>query len=305
MARVKRKKKSTIKGQKNKWKFPPVNLGGLFYILFLFSVLLFSLGALGYVIFFRTVVAAELPKDIEKNIVFEEPLPDVKYTGQKNLGDSKSPRCAIIIDDMGYHEHIDRELLNLPLNLTFSFLPHAPYTRKLEEMAYQMDRTILLHLPLQPQDSNWDPGPGTLLLDDLDNQEDVFLRNLSMVPHATGVNNHMGSLYTENREAMESLLRLIARKKLFFIDSLTSSNSVGLEVARKVGVKAGRRYLFMDNVLAVGDICSQMGQLVFLAQKHGSAIGIAHPNVETLQALGMCRDILSLVQLVGVEELVH
>jgi polysaccharide deacetylase 2 family uncharacterized protein YibQ len=306
MARAIKKKKSRGRAKKKTgWRIPQINLRALFYALFLLSMLVFSIGVLGYFVFFRTVVAAELSAAGKQEIIFEEPLgPAAIVLQDERSGDTQSPKCAIIIDDMGYHNEIGRGLMNLPLNLTFSFLPHAPYTRELEEIAYKIDRTILLHLPLEPQASQWDPGPGALYLGDVKNQSVVFERDLNMVPHATGVNNHMGSLYTEDRESMTSLLKLIAKKKLFFIDSYTSANSKGFKIARELGVDAARRNLFLDNILSVEEICRQVKELVAIAKKRGSAIGIAHPNAETLQALRSCGDVLhSSVMLVGVDEL--
>lgn len=307
MVPVKSKRSTRRKSKKRNSQTSPISLRGVFITLVLLSFLLFSIGTLGYFIFFRTVVAAEIGSDIGKGIVFEEPLfPSIITPEDKTRGDISAPKCAIIIDDMGYHRKIGMGLMDLPLNLTFSFLPHAPYTGELEEFAYQSNRTVMLHLPLQPQESKWDPGPGALYLNDVVNQKRIFHENLKMVPHATGVNNHMGSLYTEDREVMGTLLQLIVEKKLFFIDSYTSVKSVGLEVAGEVGVESARRHIFLDNVLSVEEICKQMDKLVAIAKSRGSAIGIAHPNRETLQALVECGETLQAsVTLVGVEELVQ
>ncbi len=304
-ARIKSRKRSTKKGRKRNKKFPQIDFKGILYTLFLLSILVLSIGALGYFIFFRTVTAAELQVKNKQKIIFEEPIGTATSVQQeRGYADIENPKCAIIIDDMGYHREIGKGLLSLPLKLTFSFLPHAPYASELEEMAYQADRTVLLHVPLQPQDSLWDPGPGALYLNDLENQRKTFLNNLSMIPHATGVNNHMGSLYTEDRKAMESLLKLIARKKLFFIDSFTSPKSVGLDTARELGIQSAKRNLFLDNDLMVEKICKQMAELVAISKEQGSAIGIAHPNVETLQAFRSCGQTLE-PMLVGVEELLQ
>ncbi|HER63611.1 MAG TPA: divergent polysaccharide deacetylase family protein, partial [Desulfobacteraceae bacterium] len=75
------------------------------------------------------------------------------------------PRIAIIIDDMGHHQQVGEELLDLDMNLTFSFLPHAPFTSGQAERARQLGRDILLHMPMEPRDPRWDPGPGALYLD--------------------------------------------------------------------------------------------------------------------------------------------
>ena len=279
-----------------------------FSFLILIGLLLLSMGAAGYVIFFKTTVAygSELGETIT-NIAFEEPysnipeLPaDIPPAQDKSL-----PMVAIIIDDMGYHKKIGNLLLELPMNLTFSFLAAAPFTAELEEKAYQSGRCIFLHLPMEPKSKEWDPGPGALFIgQSKEEQAKLFHRNLQGVPHAVGVNNHMGSLYTENRESMDSLMQLLKEQGLFFVDSFTTGNSQGVKAASSAGVPTARRHIFLDNVHSQDRVCAQLQQLVNHAEEKGWAIGIGHPNDATLAALTNCRGrLLDRVQLVSAQEL--
>jgi len=251
--------------------------------------------------------------------IFEEPRPDqpgkikTPATGKFDdcIGDNKEqkdlPRVAIIIDDMGYHRQIGEDLLGLDLNLTFSFLPHAPFTAEQEMLAWQQGHDILAHMPMQPKDSQWDPGPGTLYLNSSAQELSITVReNLDCVPHAIGANNHMGSSFTADRLAMNLFLGQLRKKGLFFVDSLTTPESVGADEAGKMGIKAGSRHIFLDNVQTEEDICRQLKELIAYARRHGSAIGIGHPNKATYMALTRCRDtLLKQVRVVGVHELVH
>ena len=281
----------------------------LLYFLVLFCLLVFSILMVGYVIFFRTVVAGELPFE-EHDITFEElnlPGRDGSAGSDRSVAAKKEPKVAIIIDDMGYHPDVGRDLITLDLLLSFSFLPHAPFTQELEEMAYQKGKPILLHLPLEPRSAAWDPGPGALYLaDDLETRKKKFHQDLQLVPHATGVNNHMGSLFTENRPAMEALLGLIAEEQLFFVDSFTTSASTGLESAIKKRVPTSRRDVFLDNIQQHEAICAQIEKLVALADHQGAAIGIGHPYPETLSALQSCgQELLGRVLVVGIDVLLE
>lgn len=281
----------------------------LFSFLILLGFLLFSMGAAGYVIFFRTTVAhGAQQSSSESDIVFEEPyssIPDLPV-GLQPVGDFNLPMVAIIIDDMGYHEKIGSELLALPINLTFSFLPTAPFTQKLEEQAFQAGRVVLLHLPMEPKSKEWDPGQGALLIgQDQRQQKILFEQNLQAVPHAVGINNHMGSLYTENRAVMADLMELIRSQGLFYVDSFTTADSQGLAAARAANVPAARRHIFLDNVHSPDKVCEQLENLVLSAEEKGWAIGIGHPNQATLSALTTCRSkILERVRLVSAQELV-
>lgn len=301
-SRPKRKKPS---GKKKRW-WQHIQWRGVVYVLFLFAFLVFSVGMLTYVVFFRVVVAGELEKT-DGNILFEEPngvavIPGDFSTEKVGL----EPKCAILVDDMGHHLQIGKQLIDIDEKLSFSFLPRAPHTSELGNLAFRKGHTVLLHLPLQPEDSIWEPGPGALYLDELHRQNQIFSENLALVPHAVGVNNHMGSLYTRDRNAMVSLLQLIGRRNLFFVDSFTTAGSLGYQLAREMGVKTAKRRVFLDNVVEVEAICNQLQLLTEVALQEGEAIGIAHPHSETQRAFRQCLEPASaLVEFVGVEELVR
>lgn len=305
--RVKKKKLTAAQRRKRKQKNTRIGMR-IVSILFLLGLLLFSIGAAGYVIFFRTTIAhgASIDKS-PPDIVFEEPYTTIPELPSDipPVQDSSLPFVAIIIDDMGYHKEIGRKLLGLPMNVTFSFLAAAPHTKELEEKAFLAGRVVLLHQPMQPKSEQWDPGPGALIIgQSKEEQELLFQRNIQAVPHAVGVNNHMGSLYTENREAMDDLMQLVRDQGLFFVDSFTTAESQGLAAANAAGVPAVRRHIFLDNVHSQDKVCEQLRKLVKSAEKNGWAIGIGHPNEATLAALTNCREnLLKRVQLVSVQEL--
>jgi len=303
-----RKKRTTPARRKKKNKKASLVTVRVLSFFILLGLLLFSIGAAGYVIFFRTTIAhGATSEDSNTEIAFEEP-----YTSFPELPsdipavrDSSLPMVAIIIDDMGYHQKIGHGLLELPINLTFSFLPAAPHTAELEEMAFQAGRVIFLHQPMEPKSKEWDPGPGAMLVGQTkEEQKALFYDNLQAVPHAVGVNNHMGSLYTEDRAAMDSLMLLIRAEGLFFVDSFTSGASQALAAATAAGVPTARRHIFLDNVHSEDKVCEQLQKLVESAEKNGWAIGIGHPNAATLAALTHCRGkLLDRVRLVSAQEL--
>ena len=214
---------------------------------------------------------------------------------------------AIIIDDMGYHRKIGDRLLDLNLNLTFSFLPEAPFTLQQEEQAYQIGRDIMAHIPMEPGDAKWDAGPGALYLSASPEEQIATLKkDLAAVPHAIGANNHMGSKFTQKRQAMRRVLTELKAQGLFFIDSFTTAKSTGLTEARAIGLKSNRRHVFLDNIQDPEKICLQLDRLAALAVKQHPAIGIGHPYKATLDALQKCKGVLlETVQVVPVHELIQ
>lgn len=217
------------------------------------------------------------------------------------------PRVAIIIDDLGYRQEEAANLLAIDMDLTLAFLPHAPHTQELVQQAAAKSRDVLLHLPMEPTDPKWDPGPGTLYTTMSDQtMAEVFTGDLAAVPRAIGVNNHMGSRFTENRLAMQTVLGLIKKNRLFFVDSVTSADSAGYSLATAMGIKTARRHVFLDNQVEIGAITMQLATLVRLAERHGWAVGIGHPHPETVAALELFRkNMLANIDVVGIHILVE
>lgn len=251
-------------------------------------------------------------------IVFEEPDPPPHTEQQASVSvttakskhvvlQKKRPQVAIIIDDMGHHQILGERLLALELNLTYSFLPLAPFTATHAQIAHDKGSDILVHIPMEPKDPQWNPGEGALYLKD----DKVLLRTkteqlIGVVPHAIGANNHMGSLFSENREAMQTVLLTLLKKGFFYIDSFTTAQSKGLDEAQRLNIPTNRRHVFLDNDHDPKKICKQIKKLIQLAQKNGSAIGIGHPNKATLAALTQCnRELLATVDIVGAHNLVQ
>jgi len=276
------------------------NFRQILVFILLFSLLVISVCMVGYVIFFRTVFAGEVSPGYRPPVVYEEPDPPVHEDLREFVKIEPSandqvdqnidlPKVVIIIDDIGYHRILDKQFLQFPFTLTYSFLPYAPFTPELVKEAGILGKTIFLHLPLEPKDKRWNSGPGTLYLQDNGEQQlEKFEESLTRVPGVIGVNNHMGSLFTENETAMRRLLEKINSHSLFFIDSYTTAASTGLRVAKELGIPTARRHVFLDNVLNQKDICKQLETLVHVAEEKGFAIGIGHPHPETIDALGSC-----------------
>ncbi len=195
---------------------------------------------------------------------------------------------ALIVDDFGGDIQLARRFCELDSQLSFSVLPYLRYSRQVAELAFRSGHEVILHLPMEPQDaSENDPGKGAILVRQSTAQIRTLIRRaLADVPHAKGVNNHMGSRATENRRVMETVLKEIKRRDLFFVDSMTSSRSVGYSTAKKVKVQCGRRDVFIDYEDAQkSSIEARLLELSRLAAEQQEAIGIGHIRENTLKVL--------------------
>lgn len=206
---------------------------------------------------------------------------------------SAAPRAAepvpvsVIIDDMGNQQAWGEAALTLPGQVTYAFLPHTPHAAALAERAHASGRQVMLHLPMASAEGRA-LGPGALMLHMNEREfKETLIRDLQAVPHAAGVNNHMGSLLTRHPGAMAWVMEGIRAQSpgLFFVDSRTAPETVAQDVALEYGVPSTRRNVFLDNQRDPAAIRHQFRRLLALARREGSAVAIGHPYPETVAVL--------------------
>lgn len=202
----------------------------------------------------------------------------------------RQPQIAIIIDDIGYRHAEGQRALALPGKISYSILPHSPYGEAFATRAHALQREVMLHLPMQSVTEN-ELGPGALTRTMSATEVRQTLREgLLTVPSALGVSNHMGSDLTAQLAAMTTVMFFVHKHQLFFVDSLTTSDSVAYETARRLGIPSIERDVFLDHNPSPAQIRSQFERLVALALRHGTALGIAHPYPSTMDVLAELLD---------------
>lgn len=198
------------------------------------------------------------------------------------------PCIALIIDDIGHSLSHARQFLKLGVPITFSILPRLVYSYDLAVEIYDKGHEIMLHQPMEPYNADsFDPGPGALYVGDgSDRIGRVIKENIAGVPYAVGANNHMGSRFTECRKEIREALKVVKKKGLFFVDSRTSSHSMGYKTARKLHMAATGSNIFLDNFHEESFIYYQLHKLKKHAKRYGHAVGIGHPFPKTVRAIG-------------------
>lgn len=196
------------------------------------------------------------------------------------------PMIGLVIDDMGRSQRADQPVLELPGPLACSFLPYAPHTRALADAAHRAGKEVMLHLPMQSMEHR-PLDQGALLLDMDETRLVATLReDLARVPHAIGVNNHMGSLLTRHPGHMLWVMRELRRNgDLFFLDSRTSADTVARLVALENDVPSVSRHVFLDDDPSEEAVGHQFQRLLAVAERRGAAIAIGHPRPATLRVL--------------------
>src|SRR5262249_7275233 len=100
-----------------------------------------------------------------------------------------------------------------------------------------------------------------------------------------GVNNHMGSRFTASESGMAMVMEELKRRGLLFVDSRTTSSTVGDRLAERFDVPHADRDVFLDNDEDGAAVLERLAQLEAVARRHGMAIGIGHPHDGTIAAL--------------------
>ena len=197
------------------------------------------------------------------------------------------PKIAIVIDDLGSKDKISQELLRWDLPVTLAILPFTPFSKELAREAHRQGKEVILHLPMEPRGyPQIRPGEGVLLGEMSETKLlHQLSRDIEAVPYITGVSNHMGSRLMEEPEKIKIVFSELKRRGLFFLDSRTTPQTVGLQVAQSVGLKAMERNVFIDNSSTEVDIKHQLDQLIQLSLSKGKAIGIGHPHPSTLKSI--------------------
>ncbi|WP_313799267.1 divergent polysaccharide deacetylase family protein [Cytobacillus sp.] len=188
---------------------------------------------------------------------------------------------AIVIDDLGNNMEGTEELLDLPIRLTAAIMPFMPSTKADAERAKRNGHDVIVHLPMEPKKGkkSW-LGPGAITTD----LSDAEIRNrvvaaIKDVPHAIGMNHHMGSKATEDERVMRIVLDVCKEYGFFYLDSKTTANSVVEKIARQLNVPFLENNLFFDDVYTIRHVTKQANLLAGKLSKRDQFIAIGHVGI--------------------------
>ena len=220
-------------------------------------------------------------EDIEtiEEPVFTQPAPDIIQDATKAI--------VLVIDDFGYrNDSVSDRFLNLPVPLTCAVLPGHSQSASIAKKALKSGKEVIIHMPMESSVSMTGEDEFKLKVGMTSEEIEWRLNEaLKEIPEAIGINNHQGSKATTNGKVMGVVASVLKNKNKFFLDSRTSSKTVGEKTMRSVGVLTARRHIFLDNDLNIDNISKQLDKLVALSQKKGMAIGIGHVKANTLKVL--------------------
>ncbi len=230
---------------------------------------------------------------------------------KKAEADSQSPRnmiipgrkrIAILIDDIGYDLLPVNELLKIDAPITFAILPYYAHSIRAADILHRSKREILLHLPMEPHTYPHErPGNGAIFLSMADEQIRKELeKSLLAVPYISGVNNHMGSKFMEDKAKLAVVFNELKKRNLFFVDSRTTPLSRGSEIAKETGLPFISRKMFIDNDRDYTTTFRNLKTFLNREYRGGeeAIVIIGHPYPETVQAL---RETIPVLKADGIE----
>ncbi|MBQ9271593.1 MAG: divergent polysaccharide deacetylase family protein [Alphaproteobacteria bacterium] len=230
--------------------------------------------------------AEEATLDRTEGIIDAEPRENFESKPVASKNDGKA-QIAVIIDDVGLSVPFTNQLVQIKEPVTVAFLPYGASNKaqvlKLKNAGFE----VMLHAPMMPH-VRASLAPNTLSPKMSKSEiKTMFTAMLERFADTgiVGANNHMGSAFTEDAEAMSVVIEQLKAENMFFLDSKTSSKSVAKSVCRKLGVPYIARDVFLDNEKDYTKIMQQFAVTERIAKKRGYAVAIGHPYKQTLQAL--------------------
>ena len=195
------------------------------------------------------------------------------------------PAIAFVIDDLGADGVDTRRAIALPKEVSLSFLPYPDTSPEYAREGFRAGHQILVHVPMEP-DGKTDPGPNALLTS-LDSATNISRLEwaLSRIPGFSGINNHEGSRFTADRNALVPVIEHLAERHVFFLDSRTAPVTEVVTLARAFGVRSAGRDVFLDDTVSPDAIATQLARAETIAREQGVVIAIGHPHPATMDAL--------------------
>ena len=238
-----------------------------------------------------------VPEKKEKIIV----KPIIDKSVEKKQKKIYKPLLAIIIDDVTNLSQI-RKIKNIGYTINMSFLPPTKGHKNSAKITNKLDN-YMIHLPLQASSSRYEEESTLHITDDTETIDRRIASLQKLYPKAKFINNHTGSKFTSNQQAMDKLFRVLKKYNYIFLDSRTTAASVASISAKKYGLRMLSRNIFLDNNKNKKYIQNQLKKAIKIAKKNGSAVAIGHPYDITFATLKKSKYLLKGIDLVYINRL--
>ena len=194
------------------------------------------------------------------------------------------PKVVIIIDDISHKWQLNK-LHSLPFKVTPSIFPPSKMNMNSHLLARGL-KHYLVHLPLESKSKKLNSMYKTLFSYDSAKKIEQRVQEIRrLFPTARYVNNHTGSVFTQNYKASKRLYNALNKQGFIFVDSRTTKRSVIPKIAQQMHKRYLKSDLFIDNTLNTNTIMQQIKKGLQEARKRGYVVMIGHPHPQTFRAL--------------------
>jgi len=254
-------------------------------------------------------IKKEVPKEtltpgtFEYDEMMEEALSKKEKEYKITLaGRGKKPKLVIVIDDVSTRSQL-KLIHSTGLKITPSIFPPSQRSKTSHTLAKGLEH-YMIHLPMESGSAQFNKQTKTLLTTFNQKEIDARVKEIrKLFPSARYINNHTGSVYTDNYEAMKRLYSSLRSEGFVFVDSRTIASTKVPQITAEFGDAYVARDIFIDNEHNIPYIHKQLEKAVDKAKKRGHAIAIGHPHQITLKALSSAGNIFKDVELVYIDAL--
>lgn len=195
-------------------------------------------------------------------------------------------KLAIIIDDVATRQESDeiKAIIKSGKKITPSFFPNTNNHPNTNDFAKEFSH-YMIHLPLRAVSFSKEEPLTLTPQDDYKNIENRIKNIKIAFPNLKFLNNHTGSAFTSDEDAMRRLFKALKKYDLIFVDSRTIASTKAPILAKEFKQNYIHRNIFLDNSQNLADINKKLDEAVQFALKNKRAIAIAHPHKNSLKAI--------------------
>ncbi|SFB54157.1 Uncharacterized conserved protein YibQ, putative polysaccharide deacetylase 2 family [Rhizobium sp. NFR07] len=201
---------------------------------------------------------------------------------------ARGTRIAIVVGGLGLSQTGSQKAVQqLPAGVTLAFAASGNSLQRWMQEARRKGHEILLQVPLEPFDypAN-DPGPGTLLTGSSAKENLSRLHDaMAQLTNYTGVMNYQGGRYLSDEKALRPVLQDLANRGLLFLDDGTSPLSKTGTVSDTTNLPHAFADVVLDAQLQTQAILRKLDDLERIADRQGTAIGVASAFDESIEAI--------------------
>ena len=192
-------------------------------------------------------------------------------------------KLVLIIDDVATFEHASM-VKSIGLNITPSIFPATKTHPDTPNIARTFE-FYMIHLPMQAKHFD-SPEIGTLTINEsFDSMHEKIKKIRKDFPRAKYTNNHTGSRFTSDYDAMDKAYRALIEQGFIFVDSKTIAQTAVARAAKKYNQPYISRDIFLDDDPSASAVRRELVAAVNLAKKRGYAIAIGHPKKNTIAVI--------------------